>query len=84
MISNREIGQIMLEEADLQRMCKRLIDSANSAGGKDNITTVAIQYGEERKKEEKEKEGESSCKEIQNHLSEKRNRKISYLEIKYR
>ncbi len=50
MLGDREIGQILLEEPDPDRACKELIDRANEAGGKDNITAVIIRYGEEKKK----------------------------------
>lgn len=55
MVSERETGQIMLEEPDLEKICKKLIDTANTAGGRDNITAVVIQYGEESKENKKRK-----------------------------
>ena len=48
MISDEEIEKILADEKDIQSACNKLIDSANSAGGKDNITAVIIQYGLEK------------------------------------
>ena len=39
MISDQEIG-VLLDGSDPQKTCQRLIDSANTAGGDDNITVV--------------------------------------------
>ncbi len=49
MLTDKEIEKILLEEGDLNRACRKLIDSANTAGGKDNITAVIIQYGEKKR-----------------------------------
>lgn len=35
--------EILSEEHDLDRVCQRLVDAANEAGGRDNITAVVIQ-----------------------------------------
>jgi len=56
MLGDREIGQILLEEPDPDKACKKLIDGANKAGGKDNITAVIIRYGEEKKKRGKKRQ----------------------------
>lgn len=45
MLSDEVIGQILIDEPDLDAACRNLIDRANSAGGKDNITAVIIRYG---------------------------------------
>jgi protein phosphatase len=39
-----EIAQTVAEERDLERLCQRLIDSANASGGPDNITVVAARF----------------------------------------
>ncbi|HET7632198.1 MAG TPA: Stp1/IreP family PP2C-type Ser/Thr phosphatase [Gemmatimonadaceae bacterium] len=41
-VTRDEIGQAVREERDLMTVCKRLIDLANSAGGPDNITVIAV------------------------------------------
>ena len=40
MISEEQIAAILAEESDLDRAGERLIDEANAAGGRDNITVV--------------------------------------------
>lgn len=42
MLPDAEIAAIVGDEPDLDRMCDRLIASANSNGGLDNITVVAV------------------------------------------
>jgi len=44
-ITNRQIGEMLCCEADIKKVCKKLVDAANAAGGKDNITAMVIQYG---------------------------------------
>ena len=50
MLTDREIGQILLEENEPKNACKSLVKNANLAGGKDNITAVVIKYGEEKRR----------------------------------
>lgn len=45
MIPEKKIGTVIKREHDLKKICKELIDTANKAGGTDNITVVIIQYG---------------------------------------
>jgi len=40
MLSDRQIGQTLLEKADRQAACRQLVELANEAGGRDNITVV--------------------------------------------
>ena len=42
MLDDREIEKIISDEKDLKSMCKTLVDSANEAGGKDNISVVLV------------------------------------------
>ncbi len=41
-VSEEEIIEIMSSEASLEAICNALVDSANEAGGQDNITVVAV------------------------------------------
>ena len=43
-VRGEEIAQTVAEERDLERLCQRLIDSANASGGPDNITVVAARF----------------------------------------
>lgn len=47
MISGDEIAAVLQEETDAQRAADRLVESANDAGGEDNITVVVIDVGVE-------------------------------------
>lgn len=40
------IGAILSEDLPIEDLCRRLIDSANRAGGQDNITCVLVRAGE--------------------------------------
>jgi PPM family protein phosphatase len=51
MLSDEVIGQHLLHKEDLLITCKKLINSANFAGGTDNITAVIIQYGKNEKEQ---------------------------------
>jgi len=42
MLSNKTIAQILIKNADPRSTCNELIQAANNAGGKDNITVVII------------------------------------------
>jgi PPM family protein phosphatase len=46
MISEEQIATVLAEESDLDRAGERLIDEANSAGGRDNITVVIFRVEE--------------------------------------
>ncbi|MFC2037677.1 protein phosphatase 2C domain-containing protein, partial [Chloroflexota bacterium] len=45
MIRNEGIQDVMLQEADPQAACDRLVKHANMAGGEDNISVIVIQVG---------------------------------------
>lgn len=42
MIAEDQILQVLLDEADIETACRRLIDAANENGGQDNVTVVLI------------------------------------------
>jgi protein phosphatase len=56
MLSDREIGQILLDETNLTSVCAKLVNEANAAGGRDNITVVVVQYGQKEDKKRKRKQ----------------------------
>jgi protein phosphatase len=45
MLSDRQILEILSEQAAPEEACRRLIAAANAAGGKDNITAVIVAVG---------------------------------------
>ena len=45
MISDGEIGRIVAGAAGAQAACEQLVDAANAAGGRDNITAVVVEIG---------------------------------------
>jgi protein phosphatase len=49
MLSDDEIHQILKQNKSVELICQDLIDAANNAGGKDNITAVVIAIGERNK-----------------------------------
>jgi PPM family protein phosphatase len=42
MVTDTEIADTVANEGDLDRLCARLIEMANAAGGLDNVTVVAV------------------------------------------
>jgi len=46
-VEDESIRRVLLEEQNLTRACSRLITMANDAGGKDNITVVALRFGDD-------------------------------------
>jgi protein phosphatase len=46
MVTDEEIQSIMLEARSLRSAVNKLVDSANSRGGRDNITAVAFRVAE--------------------------------------
>lgn len=44
MVADRDIGKVLKEYEDPDKACKVLIDMANEAGGKDNITAIIINF----------------------------------------
>jgi len=43
-VDDRQLSAILSEQADLQRSCHDLVDAANSAGGRDNITVLMLGF----------------------------------------
>jgi protein phosphatase len=44
MLSDTDICQVLAAESDPEGACRRLLDRANEAGGKDNITVILAHY----------------------------------------
>lgn len=44
MLDDKQIKQLLSTSDPLENMCQNLIDAANEAGGRDNISVVLIQY----------------------------------------
>ncbi|MBI3861446.1 MAG: serine/threonine-protein phosphatase [Planctomycetia bacterium] len=44
MLSDDQISQILQDAADAEQACRQLVDDANTAGGKDNVTVVVAQF----------------------------------------
>jgi len=51
MVSDEQIAQILSEARSLRSAVNKLIDAANSGGGRDNITAVAFRLAEEGEEE---------------------------------
>ena len=45
-ISDDDIARLFAGEADPQSACERLVEAALGAGGKDNVTVIALRFGE--------------------------------------
>jgi serine/threonine protein phosphatase PrpC len=50
MLDDERIAAILTEEGDPERACRRLVDEANAAGGKDNITAVVAHLAAEARR----------------------------------
>jgi PPM family protein phosphatase len=46
MISDTEINKIITSNPDIDKAGKKLIQAANNAGGRDNVTVLLVKYGE--------------------------------------
>jgi PPM family protein phosphatase len=46
MVSDEQLAAVLQEESDPEKACRRLIDAANSNGGKDNITAIVARFDE--------------------------------------
>ena len=51
LITSKQIVTILKQRISLQKKAKELIDAANEAGGKDNITVVLVEYQAEEENE---------------------------------
>lgn len=47
MVSEHEVAEVLLERSSLEQAARALIDAANRAGGRDNITVVLFRLSEE-------------------------------------
>jgi serine/threonine protein phosphatase PrpC len=45
-LSDAAVGEILLRNEEPPAACRELIDAANEAGGKDNITALVVEFGE--------------------------------------
>ncbi len=45
MVTDDEIAAILLADAEPDATCEALIEAANAAGGRDNVTVVVVDYG---------------------------------------
>ncbi len=50
MLSDPQIQFILNESASMETRCQRLVDAANEAGGRDNITVVLMSFAEQSQK----------------------------------
>lgn len=50
LITSEQISSVLVQKASLENKARSLINAANEAGGKDNITVVLIEYQVEQKK----------------------------------
>jgi protein phosphatase len=44
MVAEAEINQVLQTEDDPEQACRQLLNRANQAGGKDNITVIVAQF----------------------------------------
>lgn len=51
LVNNAEMTKVLVSAASLQQKAKALIDAANNAGGKDNITVVLVQNDKKPQKQ---------------------------------
>ena len=45
MVRDERIAEILAQEPELEKACRRLVDEANENGGTDNITVALVRYG---------------------------------------
>jgi len=55
MVDDRTIGNLVWSEPDLSAACRALVNAANEAGGKDNVTVLIVQYGDWDKRDNRGK-----------------------------
>ncbi len=46
MVNDQEIRRLLLDPGSLEEVSQRLVDAANEAGGRDNVTAVLLRYSE--------------------------------------
>jgi protein phosphatase len=73
MLSDRQIGKILNEAAPLETRCQNLVDAANQAGGKDNVTVLLLSVdGGKKKPDSKARHAESApgpCSKMSNTIA---------------
>lgn len=74
-VSDKQISVLFNEIKDVNLLCKALIDSANSAGGKDNITTICIEILDINIDAKNLKYAEEETKKLQGLETDKTNQK---------
>jgi protein phosphatase len=47
MVSESEVGRVLCDETNPEAACRRLVEAANAAGGRDNISVVVARFEEE-------------------------------------
>lgn len=52
MVSDDQILSILIEPVPLEMQCRRLVDAANGAGGKDNITVVLLGFAQSKQQKQ--------------------------------
>jgi protein phosphatase len=46
MVSEADVARVLCDEPDPEAACRRLVDRANGAGGRDNVTVVVARFEE--------------------------------------
>jgi protein phosphatase len=44
MVDDRQIAAVLAQEAEPEAACRRLVDLANAAGGRDNVTAIVARF----------------------------------------
>jgi PPM family protein phosphatase len=47
MVTDQQISEIISSAVDIDEACENLVEAANNAGGRDNITVLIVKYGED-------------------------------------
>jgi protein phosphatase len=72
MISDEQIKTILSESSPLETRCQRLVDAANQAGGKDNVTVLLLSIvGGERRPDSNVRRAEFRNERVSNQLAKK-------------
>jgi protein phosphatase len=72
MLNDEQIQSILNESAPLESRCQRLVDAANQAGGKDNVTTLLLSVvGGEKNPDPNDRHAELRSERVSNQLTAK-------------